>query len=79
MAVRIRLARVGARNAPFYRVVVADSERSRDGRNLEVVGHYDPHKGIEKASLKKERIQYWLSCGARPSGTMKRILKRVYV
>ena len=75
--VKIRLKRVGAKRKPFYRIVVADSQASRDGRHLEVVGHYDPKHGIEKADYQAERVRYWLGVGARPSGIVSQILKKV--
>ncbi len=70
MAVAIRLSRGGRKNLPFYRIVVADSRKPRDGRYLERVGTYDPRlkQGDEKrVQLVKERIEYWLSKGAQPS------------
>lgn len=77
MAVRIRLARRGKRNSPFYRVVVQDREKPRDGRFLEIVGTYDPrdkdHKGI--CNVSKERVEYWLSKGAVPSETVAQLIK----
>lgn len=75
MAVRIRLARHGAKKKPFYRIVIADSESPRDGRFLENVGTYDPLCDPAKVSLKTERIQYWIEQGARPSDTVKSLLK----
>lgn len=76
MAVTIRLSRYGRRNLPFYRLVVADKDMPRDGRHLEVVGTYDPRTDGGKFSAKRERIQYWLKCGARPSETVAQLLKR---
>ena len=73
MAVRIRMARYGKRNDPFYRLVVADKERPRDGKFLEVVGTYDPcEKGLK---INKERIAYWIGKGATPSETVENLLK----
>lgn len=77
MPVRIRLARVGARNAPRYRVFVADSRAPRDGKHIEIVGHYDPiaqRDGHKHVGLNIERIKYWLSVGAQPSETVARLL-----
>jgi len=74
MAVRIRLRRVGKRNAPAHRVVVADQRSPRDGRFIEVVGHYDPRNKTEDVKL--ERIDYWLSQGAQPSDTVAAIVQR---
>ena len=76
MAVKIRLARHGAKKRPFYRIVVADSESPRDGKYLENVGTYNPLVDPVEVSLKKERIKYWLDQGARPSDTVKSLLKK---
>ncbi|MGD8258617.1 MAG: 30S ribosomal protein S16 [Desulfobacterales bacterium] len=76
MAVKIRLARHGAKKKPFYRIVVADSESPRDGRYLENVGTYDPLFDPAKVTLKEERIQYWMQQGATPTDTVKSLLKR---
>jgi small subunit ribosomal protein S16 len=76
MAVRIRLARHGAKKRPFYRIVVADGESPRDGRYLENVGTYNPLQDPAEVSLKTERVQYWLQQGAIPSETVKSILKK---
>ena len=72
--VRIRLKRTGKKNAPCYRVVVADSRSPRDGKNIEIVGHYDPINAQEKINV--ERIDYWLSKGAQPSETVADIIRR---
>lgn len=76
MAVKIRLARHGAKKKPFYRIVIADSECPRDGRYLEAVGTYDPVANPAKVALKGERIKYWMDQGARPTNTVKNLLKR---
>jgi small subunit ribosomal protein S16 len=76
MAVKIRLARHGAKKKPFYRIVVTDSESPRDGRYLENVGTYDPLFDPVKVTLNSERIQYWMSQGAKPSDTVKNLLKK---
>ena len=76
MAVKIRLARHGSKKKPFYRIVVADSECPRDGRYLENVGTYDPLFDPVKGSLKSERIQYWINQGAKPSDTVRSLLKK---
>ena len=76
MAVKIRLARHGAKKKPFYRIVVADSESPRDGRYLENVGTYDPLIDPAQVSLKSDRIQYWIDQGAKPSDTVRSLLKR---
>lgn len=77
MGVRIRLARFGTKNRPYYRLYVADSRAPRDGKHLEIVGRYDPiaqKDGHKHVSLNIERIKYWLSCGAQPSDTVARLL-----
>lgn len=76
MGVRIRLARHGTKKKPFYRIVVADGEKPRDGKFLEKVGTYDPLKDPAKVSLNPERIKYWMEKGAIPSDTVKSLLKR---
>ena len=76
MAVRIRLARHGAKKKPFYRIVVADSESPRDGRYLEAVGTYNPLRDPAEITVKQERIQYWLEQGAIPSDTVRSLLKQ---
>jgi small subunit ribosomal protein S16 len=76
MAVRIRLARHGAKKKPFYRIVVADSEKPRDGKFLENVGTYDPGYDPAKITLKTERIQYWMGQGALATDTVKSLLKK---
>jgi small subunit ribosomal protein S16 len=73
MAVKIRLARLGGKSRPFYRIVVADSESPRDGRFLEIVGSYDPRKNPAEIILKEERVVDWLSKGAIPSLTVSQI------
>jgi small subunit ribosomal protein S16 len=75
MAVKIRLARHGAKKRPFYRIVVADSESPRDGRYLENVGTYNPLKDPAEVTLDSERIDYWLQQGAIPTDTVKNLLK----
>ncbi|MDO9529547.1 MAG: 30S ribosomal protein S16 [Syntrophales bacterium] len=76
MAVKIRLARMGAKNKPFYRIVVADVESSRDGRFIEIVGNYDPKKDPAEVNLKEDRIVDWLSKGAKPTLTVSQLLKK---
>ena len=76
MAVKIRLARFGAKKRPFYRIVVADGQYPRDGRFLENVGTYNPMVDPSEVTLKKERIEYWLGQGATPSDTVNSLLKR---
>jgi small subunit ribosomal protein S16 len=76
MAVKIRLARYGAKKRPFYRIVVADGRYPRDGRFLETVGTYNPLKDPHEVMLKKDRVQYWLGTGAIPTDTVNSLLKR---
>jgi len=76
MAVKIRLARHGAKKRPFYRIVVADSESPRDGRFLEIVGTYDPVPDPAKVTLKEERVKYWMDQGAKPTDTVRTLLKQ---
>ncbi len=76
MAVKIRLARHGAKKRPFYRIVVADSECPRDGRFLENVGTYNPLRDPAEVNLKTDRVQYWLQQGAVPTDTVKNLLKK---
>lgn len=75
MAVKIRLARHGAKKKPFYRIVVADSESPRDGRFIETVGTYDPVQQPAAIDIKKERLDYWLSQGAKPTDTVRNLIK----
>jgi small subunit ribosomal protein S16 len=72
----IRLARFGAKKKPFYRVVVIEKERARNGRSLEVVGHYNPVAQPPAVDLKRERIDYWTSKGAQLSDTVKRLVEK---
>ncbi len=75
MAVKIRLARHGAKKRPFYRIVVADQESRRDGRFIEIVGTYNPLNEPADVSLKNDRIDYWLGKGAIPTDTVRNIIK----
>lgn len=72
----IRLARIGKKKKPFYRVVVIERTRPRDGRVRELVGTYDPLKKPAEIKLNGERIKYWLGQGAQPSDTVRSFLKR---
>ena len=76
MSVKIRLARHGTKNRPFYRIVVADNESPRDGKFLEVVGTYNPLMDPAEVNLKDERVKYWMDQGAIPTGTVKNLLKK---
>ena len=75
MAVKIRLKRMGAKRAPFYRVVVADSRFPRDGRFIEQVGKYNPMTDPATCEFDAEKIQKWIGNGAQPTDTVKRLLK----
>ncbi len=75
MAVKIRLARRGKRHEPFYHVVVADERMPRDGRFIEVLGTYDPKNKDKRFEGKKERIEYWLGKGAKPSETVSELFR----
>lgn len=72
--VKIRLKRMGAKKSPFYRIVVADSRTRRDGRDIEIVGTYDPKTTPATVSLKEEAILNWLANGAAPTDTVRNIL-----
>ena len=76
MAVSIRLRREGAKNRPYYKVVVADSHSPRDGKFIEMIGTYDPKKPGNNSSLRIERAEYWISKGAQPSDTVRSLIKR---
>ena len=76
MAVRIRLKRVGAKNAPAYRVVVADSRSPRDGKFIEEIGSYNPLKKGDNFKMDLERAKYWVSKGAQPSETVASFIKK---
>jgi small subunit ribosomal protein S16 len=75
LAVKIRLTRVGARNNPIWRVVATDQRSPRDGRFIEVLGHYNPQTEPSTIELDEERVRDWLSRGAQPSNTVKNLLK----
>jgi small subunit ribosomal protein S16 len=74
--VKIRLRRVGARSKPMYRIVVADSRSPRDGAFIEVIGQYNPLADPEAVNIDKEKAAKWLSCGARPTSTVARLLSK---
>jgi small subunit ribosomal protein S16 len=77
--VRIRLARVGAKKQPSYRVVVADQHSPRDGRFIEIIGHYNPRTEPATMVVKEDRALYWLGRGAQPSEAVARILDKTGV
>ncbi|OFV97393.1 MAG: 30S ribosomal protein S16 [Acidobacteria bacterium RIFCSPLOWO2_12_FULL_54_10] len=72
----IRLARMGAKKKPHYRVVVIEKTRPRDGRFVEILGHYDPRKNPADFQMNAERVQYWLQQGAQPSDTVRSFIRR---
>ena len=76
MAVKIRLRRMGAKKAPFYRVVVADSRYPRDGRFIEEIGYYDPTTEPTTPKVDAEKVQKWVSTGAQPTDTVKELFKK---
>ena len=76
MSVSIRLRREGAKNRPYYKVVVADSRSPRDGKFIEVIGTYDPKKAGHNSSLNVERAEFWISKGAQPSDTVRSLIKK---
>ena len=76
MAVKIRLRRMGAKKAPFYRVVVADSRYPRDGRFIEEIGYYDTTKDPAIVNIDAEKDKKWIANGAQPTDTVKAILKK---
>ena len=75
--VKIRLARHGAKQKPFYRIVVADERSPRDGRYIELIGTYDPLQNPAGVQIKKERLEKWLRNGAQPTDTVARLIKKV--
>ena len=79
MAVVLRLKKFGSKKKPFYRIVAMTKSTKRDGRSLEELGHYDPKKGANEVALDRERVEYWLKNGAKPSETVKSILKRLEI
>ena len=76
MAVKIRLRRMGAKRAPFYRVVVADSRYPRDGRFIEEIGTYDPTQDPAAVNIDGEKAKKWIANGAQPTDTVKALLKK---
>jgi small subunit ribosomal protein S16 len=72
----IRMRRVGSKKRPYFRVVVANSTAARDGSFVEILGHYYPRTTPAKVDVKRERVDYWLSKGARPSDTVRTLIAR---
>lgn len=77
MAVSIRLRRMGSTRRPSYRVVVADSRSPRDGRFIEILGHYNPLTSPPTVKIDREKVQSWISKGAQASNTVKKLIKNV--
>jgi len=75
----IRMRRAGSKNRPFFRVVVTEARSARDGRFVEVLGHYNPRTKPEKLELDRERLAHWISSGAQASDTVRTLLDRVPV
>ena len=76
MAVKIRLKRLGAKKAPFYRIVVADSRYPRNGRFIDELGYYDPMKNPVELKIDGEKVEKWLKNGAQPTETVKALLAK---
>ena len=76
MAVKMRLRRMGAKKAPFYRVIVADSRSPRDGRFIEEIGYYNPLTSPAEIKIDAEKAQKWIKNGAQPTETVKALLKK---
>lgn len=76
MAVAIRLRRQGAKNRPYYKIVVADNRSPRDGKFIEIIGTYDPKQEGENYTIELDRAEYWLGVGARPSQTVASIINK---
>jgi len=79
VAVKIRLKRMGAKHAPFYRVVVADSRSPRDGKFIEEIGYYNPTTDPTTIKIDVEKAASWIKNGAQPSDTVKRLLNKIAV
>jgi small subunit ribosomal protein S16 len=77
--VKIRLRRVGRKNAPFYRILVADSQSPRDGKFIEIIGQYAPRKSEGSLNVDEARANYWLNQGAQPTDTVRSLLRRAGV
>ena len=73
----IRMRRAGSKNRPFFRIVVTESKSARDGRFVEVLGHYNPRTKPEVVTVDRERLAHWLASGARPSDTVRTLIDRL--
>jgi small subunit ribosomal protein S16 len=76
MALKLRLTRMGSKKRPFYRIVAINSETRRDGRALEFLGHYNPMVEPEEIKIDAEKVKMWLERGAKPSNTVRSLLKK---
>lgn len=78
MSVKLRLKRMGRKNQPFYRIIATDTRTKRDGKEIEILGHYNPQvaEKDKKVVLQRDRVQYWLSVGAQPSDTVAGFIKQ---
>ena len=79
MAVKIRLKRIGAKKAPFYRVVVADSRYPRNGRFIDEIGYYNPMTNPAEVKIDAEKVETWLKNGAQPTETVRALLKKTEI
>jgi small subunit ribosomal protein S16 len=77
VAVKIRLKRIGRPKHAYYKVVAIDSRKRRDGRPIEILGHYDPSAPDNKITLKRDRFDYWLKCGAQMSETVASLVRKM--
>ena len=77
MSVRIRLTRIGKKKEPHYRVIVADQRSPRDGKFIEIIGNYDPKKQGQNANIDLARADYWIGQGAKPSDTVRSLIKKI--
>ena len=75
MSVRVRLTRVGSKKNPIWRIVVADQRSPRDGRFIEMIGHYNPRTNPSEIEIDDGRLQHWLALGAQPTNTVKKLMK----
>jgi len=73
----IRMRRAGSKNRPFYRIVVTEAKSAREGRFVEVLGHYDPRTKPETVRIDRERIAHWIKAGANPSDTVRTLMDRM--
>ena len=76
MSVKIRMKRVGTKNTPAYRIIVADGRSPRDGKFIEIIGNYDPKKAGANSNIDLDRADYWVGKGAQPSVTVASIIKK---